>query len=217
MALPMGVQYSVAANAFKTFPNTTGMTASVATAFSAIANVTLLYLSEWGLVNFYLSKEERNGLDSITAKKKLYDFKKNCAFDELDRQFNPLLYFVLGCISGISATERLKFHSLWIAIGIISFLILEIYLARRFRVEVSRNSIDDNDILDDNQLNSLEEIQDEQFSRSLVLQSFDRRMDVQTSYENHSSDKYAQSPAAFRSTSSSMSKSSSPHIRLVHI
>ena len=91
MALPMGVQYSVAANAFKTFPNTTGMTASVATAFSAIANVIVLYLSEWGLVNFYLSKEERNGLDSITAKKKLYDFKKNCAFDELDRQFNPLL------------------------------------------------------------------------------------------------------------------------------
>ena len=219
MAYPMGIQYAIAAAAFKEFPNTVGMTASVGSSFSAIGNVVLLYLSEWGVINFYLTKEEMSNVNSIIAKKTLYEFKKGCAFDELDRQLNPLIYFTIGCIAGISATERFRFHSLWIPVGIILFLIFEIYLARSFHVESPCNShsIEDNDIEGENQSNNiLDEIQtsqqDLEFSRSLVLQSFDRRMDVQTTYDNLPIRRTSISGTPF----SSASKSSSPRRRLVH-
>lgn len=114
------------------------MTAQVATASSAFTNIILLHLSELELIHFYLNLEEQKDLDlasttperRATAKKEMYDFKKKCAFDEFDRQFFPLVYFFIGCISSVPAVERYGFHCLWIAVGVILFLVFEIYLAK---------------------------------------------------------------------------------------
>jgi len=142
MALPMGVQYAAAPTAFPQFTNTTGMTASVATSFSAIANVCLVYMSDFGLIHFYLSEEEQKELESLkqekpevlaTERKELYDLKKECALDELDRQLNPLIYFTVGCIASTPAAKKMGFNCLWIPVGVISFLVFEIYLARSSR------------------------------------------------------------------------------------
>ena len=138
MALPMGVQFGSAFAAFPQFPNTTGMTASVNTSFSALANLVMLYLSECGLIHFYLSKEELEDLESestpeekTAAKEALYKIKKEFCFDELDRQLNPLLYFTLGAITGVLAARKWQYRGLSIPVCVVLFLIFEIYLARR--------------------------------------------------------------------------------------
>jgi hypothetical protein len=128
------------------------MTASVSTSFSALANIVLLYLSKMGVIHFYLSIDEQKELEMLShapeKKKKaieeLYDFKKECAFDEFDRQFNPLLWFTLGCIASVPAVEQYGFHCFWIPVGIIVFLILEIILARRDRAILccSKNKVE---------------------------------------------------------------------------
>ena len=128
-----------------------------------------------GVIHFYLSIDEQKELEMLShapeKKKKaieeLYDFKKECAFDEFDRQFNPLLWFTLGCIASVPAVEQYGFHCFWIPVGIIVFLILEIILARRDRAilccsknkveSVSTNNDDDDSDEDD------EEQEDDKF------------------------------------------------------
>lgn len=124
---------------FPQFPNTTGMTASVASSFSALANILLVYLSMCGDSHFYLSKDEKatlqTDLDSSVkyndAKVALYQQKIKVAFDEVDRQLFPLLFFTLGAIAGVVASDTLVFKSLFFPIGILIFLVVEILLARR--------------------------------------------------------------------------------------
>lgn len=145
MAVAMGVQFA-SASSFPQFPNTTGMTASVATSFSALSNVVLLYLSEIGLIHFYLTNDEQNSIDSeapenkAMTKRNVYNHKKNLAFDELDKHLNPLLYFTFGCVCGVLCAEAVGIVCLMVPIGIILFLIFEIYLAKRSHYIISREN-----------------------------------------------------------------------------
>lgn len=151
MALPMGCQFAAASASFPQFPNTTGMTASVATSSSALANIFLLYLSESGVIHFYLTKGEREVIESaetpegkVVAKQTVYDLKKETAFDELDRQMNPLLYFTFGCVCGVLASEAFGFKCLIVHIGVVLFLISEVLLARNSQ-SVLKDIKEDND------------------------------------------------------------------------
>ena len=104
------------------FPNTTGMTASVASvvsliyiitihinylimsllqSFSALANLLILYLHKSRCVSFYLSAEDREQTSSSTKTDiDIMKRKGDEAWDELDKQAWPLICFTVGAFVG---------------------------------------------------------------------------------------------------------------------
>jgi len=131
MSISMGAQFAVAAAAFPTFPNTCGMTASVATTFSALANLCLFYLSKSDIITFYLSAEENSALaakstENISGRELFYKEMEERVYDELDRQLSPLIYFTGGAMCGSVMAEPFGYKSLLLPMGIVLTLVVEL-------------------------------------------------------------------------------------------
>jgi len=133
IAMAMGTQAGVASNVFTTFPNTTGMTASVASAFSSACTLLLLYLRMYHLSYFYLTYEEtrqlsdNTNMESDKAEHMLLVEKSHAAVDDLTKQFGPLIFFILGAFAGAYTASKMKFWSIAIPVFIVIVLIFELY------------------------------------------------------------------------------------------
>eukprot|EP01041_Mallomonas_annulata_P006184 gene6184-12528_t len=132
IAISMGIQAGVASTVFRSFPNTTGMTASIAQTFSAMCNMILLYMRLHGVISFYLSDDDIKILptssDDTTDHKQqlILQQKQNEAWLELKKQGWPLVSFISGAFLGAFLTDLLKFWGLIFPQIIVLFLIGEI-------------------------------------------------------------------------------------------
>lgn len=136
IAITMGAQVGNAPVAFAQFPNTTGMTASVAATLAAAANVFAVYSARCGLISFYLTYAEEEALQVESHSKVEIDINRQdllisktvAAWDELDRQGWPLISFTLGAAIGAIISKHMKLWSLFVPQIIVLFLIIEIVL-----------------------------------------------------------------------------------------
>lgn len=152
IAITMGAQVGNAPVAFAQFPNTTGMTASVAATCAAIANLCMVYAAKEGFINFYLTNAEEESLhltdDKATVDKerdKLLLSKIGAAWDECGRQAWPLIGFTLGAATGAIAAEHIHFWSLFVPQIIVLFLLIEIVWQRseeRSKIKERQSSSD---------------------------------------------------------------------------
>mmetsp|Transcript_40352 Transcript_40352/g.41162 ORF Transcript_40352/g.41162 Transcript_40352/m.41162 type:complete len:267 (+) Transcript_40352:279-1079(+) len=69
VAFSMGMQAGAASNVYTSFPNTTGMTASVASTFAAGSTLLLMYMRLFGISSFYLSYHESLSLSLSSSER----------------------------------------------------------------------------------------------------------------------------------------------------
>lgn len=133
-SMAMGTQAGAASNVFTSFPNTTGMTASVASACSAACSVLMLYARLHQLSCCYLPYEdyrklsERTDIETNKAERMLLVEKSSGAIDELSKQTFPLVFFILGAFAGAYSSSKIKFWCLAVPILIVIIMIVELYL-----------------------------------------------------------------------------------------
>jgi hypothetical protein len=167
----MGIQVGAAQTTFQGFPNTTGMTASVASvstgrcpralcvsrrliyrflplflkSCAAATNLALVYCEKHGIITFYLTHAERLAL-ADTPKESLMVEKMTAAWNELDKQIMPLIFYTGGAMSGCILANKIGFWCILVPAAVVLAMAAETLLFRHARVKtVPSVEVDESD------------------------------------------------------------------------